>query len=220
MRRTTRFCWASCTNMAWRSEQWPAGRRRLLAVGIVAGTLLAGCATPGLLPGGSQGAVAQREEIAGRLSLVSGPADAQHALYGGFRLVLQGESGAFDVFSPLGQMLAQAKWNVDAASLDDGRTVRNFSSFSAMTESAIGVALPRAALQDWVRGRPAASLAFKALPEGAFEQLGWTVQPTWRDGRLTLVTAERGGETPAQLRLAITAEQRAATSAASAPVGR
>lgn len=191
--------------MAWRSSQRLRRWRVALAAGAVA-FVLAGCATPGLpARGGNSGEVA-RQEIAGRLSLVQGTGDTTRALYGGFSLVLQGDTGTFDVFSPIGQMLAKAAWSAHAASVDDGRSVRTFPDFSAMTEAALGVALPRAALQDWIRGRPAAGLPSQALPDGAFQQLGWTVRPVWSDGRLTLLTAERGGDAPAQLRMAITAQ--------------
>lgn len=182
-------------------------RRRLFA-GVVAGAVvgviamaLGGCATP-QLPQSSE--PANTLALAGRLSLVSGQPDAQKALYGGFRLVLRGAvSGEFEVFSPLGQMLAKAQWSSGQASLDDGRQTQHFASFDDMTRAALGVALPQAALQDWVRGRPAASLPSQALTDGGFEQLGWKVQPTWRDGQLALLKAQRLAGDPAELRMAI-----------------
>jgi len=177
-------------------------RRVLLVLGAGALAALAGCAAPRLAPSQQNTSI----ELAGRLSLVSGPAEAQKALYGGFRLVLQGqEAGEFEVFSPLGQMLARARWSPGQASLDDGRQTQRFASFDAMTRAALGVALPQAALQDWVRGQPASALPSQELPDGAFVQLGWTVRPVWRDGRLALLQAQRGGADPAQLRMVIDA---------------
>ena len=182
-------------------------RRRLFA-GVVAGAVvgviamaLGGCATP-QLPQSSE--PANTLALAGRLSLVSGQPDAQKALYGGFRLVLRGAvSGEFEVFSPLGQMLAKAQWSSGQASLDNGRQIQHYASFDDMTRAALGVALPQAALQDWVRGRPAASLPSQTLTDGGFEQLGWKVQPTWRDGQLALLKAQRLAGDPAELRIAI-----------------
>ncbi len=182
-------------------------RRRLFA-GVVAGAVvgviamaLGGCATP-QLPQSSE--PANTLALAGRLSLVSGQPDAQKALYGGFRLVLRGAvSGEFEVFSPLGQMLAKAQWRPGQASLDNGRQIQHYASFDDMTRAALGVALPQAALQDWVRGRPAASLPSQTLTDGGFEQLGWKVQPTWRDGQLALLKAQRLAGDPAELRMAI-----------------
>ena len=182
-------------------------RRRLFA-GVVAGAVvgviamaLGGCATP-QLPQSSE--PANTLALAGRLSLVSGQPDAQKALYSGFRLVLRGAvSGEFEVFSPLGQMLAKAQWSSGQASLDNGRQIQHYASFDDMTRAALGVALPQAALQDWVRGRPASSLPSQTLTDGGFEQLGWKVQPTWRDGQLALLKAQRLAGDPAELRMAI-----------------
>ncbi|WP_449370225.1 lipoprotein insertase outer membrane protein LolB [Thiomonas sp.] len=178
-------------------------RRRAFAgaaAAVIAG-VLGGCAAP-RLPQSPE--PANTLALVGRLSLVSGPPDAQKALYGGFRLVLSGAaSGEFEVFSPLGQMLAKAQWRPGQASLDNGRQTQHFASFDDMTQAALGVALPQAALQDWVRGRPAASLPSHALTGGGFEQLGWQVHPTWRDGHLALVKAQRLQGDPAELRMVI-----------------
>jgi len=182
-------------------------RRALLVLGAGALAALGGCAAPRLAPTPQPASV----ELAGRLSLVSGVAEAQKALYGGFRLVLQGQdAGEFEVFSPLGQMLARAQWSPGQASLDYGRQRQHYASFDAMTRAALGVALPQAALQDWVRGKPAADLPAQDLPGGAFVQLGWTVRPVWRDGRLALLQAQRDGADPAQLRMVIDAASGAA----------
>lgn len=178
-------------------------RRRVIAWAIssLAFAALGGCATP-QIP--SSSSAFNTLELAGRLSLVSGQPDAQKALYGGFRLELRGaQSGEFDVFSPLGQMLARAQWSPGQASLNDGRQTQIYASFDAMTRAALGVALPQAALQDWVRGLPAAGLPVQRLADGGFEQLGWQVQPTWRDGNLALLKAQRLGSDPAQLRMVI-----------------
>lgn len=161
--------------------------RRLLAA---AALLLAGCATPppATPSGGAQAACASALHLDGRMSLH----DADHQLYGGFvlRLGTAGD-GRLDLLSPLGQELARADWTADGASLDDGHGVRTFDSFEAMSERLLGLELPRAALQDWVRGRPAASLPSRPV-DGGFEQLGWTVRPGFEDGRLHLLRASRG----------------------------
>lgn len=178
-------------------------RRRVIAWAISSLALVAlgGCATPQIQ---SSSSASNSLELAGRLSLVSGQPDAQKALYGGFRLELRGaDSGEFDVFSPLGQMLARAQWSPGQASLNDGRQTQLYGSFDAMTRAALGVALPQAALQDWVRGLPAVGLPVQRLAGGGFEQLGWQVQPTWRDGKLVLLKAQRLGSDPAQLRMVI-----------------
>lgn len=178
-------------------------RRRVFSSALfgAAALILGGCAAPQV----SQSPEAPDTLVmAGRLSLVSGQPDAQKALYGGFRLVLKGAaSGEFEVFSPLGQMMAKAAWSPGQASLDDGRQTQRYGSFDDMTRAALGVALPQAALQDWVRGRPAAGLPSTALEDGGFSQLGWRVRPTWRDGALALVEAQRQTGEPTELRMVI-----------------
>ena len=64
-------------------------------------------------------------------------------------------------------MLARAQWSPGQASLNDGRQTQLYASFDAMTRAALGVALPQAALQDWVRGLPAVGLPVQRLPSGA-----------------------------------------------------
>ncbi len=112
-------------------------------------------------------------------------------MYGGFELVLAGNSGRFDVLSPLGQILVQARWSADGAKLTDGHTVRRFPSFPDMTMAALGVALPQVAMQDWVRGVPASSMASVVLPDGGFDQLGWRVRPQPVGGPLHILRATR-----------------------------
>lgn len=188
-------------------------RRRVFAIAAVVLAVLGGCATPGLQAPQSK---SQTLQISGRLSLVSGPPDSQKALYGGFRLVLRGpDAGEFEVFSPLGQMLARAQWSPGQASLDDGRQTRTFASFEQMTRAALGVALPQAALQDWVQGKPASDLPVTRLADGGFEQLGWRVQPGWNDGNLARLQAQRVAGEPAQLRLVVEACAPASACAAS-----
>lgn len=194
---------ARCTEALRPPPQRGVIARRLAIALFAAGSaLLAGCAAPQLQPSAAHAAAQPPEQIVGRISLVRG--QPPQAMYGGFRLVLEGDGGRFDLFSPLGQMLAQASWNDGGARVDDGRSVQRYPSFTAMTQAVLGIALPRAALQDWVQGRPAAGLPSQPLAGGGFEQLGWAVQAQRRDGRLALIDARRDGDDPAQLRLAIT----------------
>ena len=166
---------------------------------------LGACALPGPQEGQSameSGAV--RQDISGRISVVTGEPPAQKNLYGGFRLeLLSAGRGKFDVFTPLGQMIVQATWSPRSASLDNGRQTQDYPSFEAMTLAGLGLALPRAALQDWVRGEPAATLPFTPLAHGGFEQLGWRVQPRFERGRLRILRASRVEGEAAQLSLVI-----------------
>ncbi len=155
-------------------------RPRLLRACVAAGlaVLLGACATRPPLRG-VHGACAL--DYRGRISVVEqGP--RAHDLYGSFALRLDGDGGRLELASPLGQVLMRASWNADAASVDDGRTRRSFPSFEDMTQVMLGVRLPRTALRDWLRGRPAAALPWRALSQGGFEQLGWQVHLRRRAG--------------------------------------
>lgn len=180
-----------------------------MSAALVLALMLGACALPSPQAGQGIGMPADmRQDITGRISVVTGEPPEQKNLYGGFRLeLLSGERGKFDVFTPLGQMVVQASWAPGFARLDDGRQTRNYSSFEAMTSAGLGLALPRVALQDWVRGEPASSLPFTRLADGAFEQLGWRVHPRFASGRLHILRASRLHGEAAQLSLVIDAEQ-------------
>ncbi len=165
---------------------------RTLLLAPVAATLLAGCAAPRRGPDCADG-------YSGRVSVVQG--DPPRGLYGGFRLRLGADQGRFELLSPLGQMLARARWSAHAASLDDGRRVRDFASFETMAQAVLGLALPRVALQDWVRGAPAADLPYRTLPDGGFEQLGWAVQVRREGTAVHLLRAQRIDGAPARISL-------------------
>ena len=162
--------------------------------------LLGACATQ-RGPGGAGPGCAL--DYGGRISVVEqGP--QPHNLYGSFELRLSGQRGSLELASPLGQVLARASWDADSASVDDGHARRAFGSFEDMTQATLGLRLPRQALGDWVRGRPARQLPWRERGQSGFEQLGWQVRMVLRDGvphilRLTRVA----GDTTEQLSLVI-----------------
>ena len=139
--------------------------------------LLAGCAAPPRVQPPPGCAL----DYSGRLAVVEQGAGARN-LYGSFELRLDGDSGWLEIGSPLGQMLARARWSAASASVDDGHRRRVYPTFEDMTEASVGLRLPRAALQDWVRGRAAAGWPSRELAGGGFEQLGWQVRMQLRDG--------------------------------------
>ena len=198
------------------SRQWA----QAAALGLVLTLALAlgACAIPQAQKAAPGEARLMQQNLSGRISVLTGEPPEQKNLYGGFRLeLLAGGAGRFDVFSPLGQMLAQASWTQQSASLNDGRQTQDFPSFEDMTRAALGVALPRAALQNWVRGEPAASLPFTRLADGAFEQLGWRVQPRFEQGRLHVLRATRMQGPAAQLSLVVDETQVEHAAGASTP---
>ena len=113
----------------------------------------------------------------GRLSVrvdatASQPAQNQSAA---FELRGSSESGELRLISPLGQVVAAARWSPGAASLRSADGERHFESLDALSRQALGEVLPLAALPDWLAGRPWPSAAQQPQAEG-FAQLGWLVR--------------------------------------------
>jgi outer membrane lipoprotein LolB len=137
-----------------------------LAFGLA---FLAGCATtPPVAVGG----------LGGRLSLQvdAAPPEPARQLSAGFELRGDPARGALDLTSPLGTVLAQARWQPGRAELQTPTGQQSFSDLDGLSRSTFGEPLPLTALFDWLRGRPWAGAASQPLAAGTgFEQLGWQV---------------------------------------------
>ena len=88
------------------------------------------------------------------------------------------ENGGLDLISPLGSVMAQARWTRGQARLVSSKGESVYPSIEALTRDMLGESLPVEALFDWLRGQPwpqarSAANAFPA-PTG-FTQLGWRI---------------------------------------------
>ena len=123
------------------------GRRSVLAAGVAAMLLAAGCAQ---LPSGTrpQGT----DAWSGRMSLRidSQPVQTFSAL---FELRGSPESGELSLTSPIGSTLAQLHWSPGEALLKNGSETRRYESVDALIEAATGAAIPVGALFGWLAGR-------------------------------------------------------------------
>jgi outer membrane lipoprotein LolB len=141
--------------------------------------VVSGCATvPRLEPGG--------ETLSGRLSLRVETFGMQPARTVSASFDLRGDAraGALGLSSPLGSMLAQARWSASEVVLITPQGTRSFASLDELTREALGESVPIEAWFDWLRGRPWPEVASEPLvsapgaaasaPTG-FAQLGWTV---------------------------------------------
>lgn len=155
---------------------------------------LTGCATQQPSP------VADPQQmLAGRLSVVVAgePADggtpaAAQSLSAAFELRGSPQDGSLDLISPLGSVMARARWSPQQASLSSSRGERRYADLASLTRDMLGESLPVDALFDWLRGRPwpAASSEATASPAPTgFTQLGWRVDLS-RFGQ-SIVVAER-----------------------------
>jgi outer membrane lipoprotein LolB len=188
---------------------------------LAAAALLPGCAsTPPPLAG---------PVLAGRIAVRSEAAPGHDARSASGQFELRGgpEHGQLVLTSPIGTVVARARWSGPAAGLaraagaadielEANGGTRRFDNFDDMTEAALGQSLPLAAMFDWLAGRPwpHAPAVFDA-DRAAFEQLGWRVDRSRyeSDG---LVAADRPLPPPAlHVRVKI---DRDAAAPASAPL--
>ena len=140
-------------------------------LGAPLGLLLAGCATPPARPPGS-------DWLNGRLSLrVETGADATTAprqFSSAFELQGDAERGELRLTSPLGSVVAAARWSPDAAELVTSDGTRRYTDLDTLAQDTLGEALPLRALPSWLHGRPWPGAPRRDTADG-FEQLGWQV---------------------------------------------
>jgi outer membrane lipoprotein LolB len=145
--------------------------------------LAAGCATPPQAPG-------ELPWTSGRLSLrVEARADhPAQSLSAAFELQGGADSGELRLNSPLGTLIAAARWWPGMASVRTADGERQFANLDDLSRQALGEALLLAALADWLAGKPWPAAPSVAQTDG-FLQLGWQV----RTGRLAegWITARR-----------------------------
>ena len=92
-----------------------------------------------------------------------------------FELQGDAKAGRLDLATPLGTVVAQARWAPGSVMLVTPRGERRFADLDALTEEMLGESVPVAALFDWLRGRPWPGAASAATPDPGFTQLGWAV---------------------------------------------
>jgi outer membrane lipoprotein LolB len=154
---------------------WQLGSALLVAA------LLAGCsALPPAEPGSTT------EVFSGRLALRVDPvgSEAARAVSAAFDLRGDARAGTLGLSTPLGSMLAEARWSPAEVVLTTPRETRRFASLESLTQEALGESVPIEAWFDWLRGRPwpgAPSAPADVTPGAAsaspagFRQLGWRV---------------------------------------------
>lgn len=161
-------------------------RQRSFAL-CLAASLLAGCASFWPTAPGA-------ESISGRLSVHVDAAGSNKAsdVSGAFELQGSPSAGQLNLSTPLGTVVAQARWTGKQAWMvtSDGETA--YADLDSLTREMLGESLPVAALFDWLKGRPwpGAPSQVNTIPaEPGFQQLGWTISlARFSDG---LVAAER-----------------------------
>ena len=148
---------------------------RACAASLAAAVLMAGCA---IAPKATDGTAS--ETLSGRLAVHVAAAEGAPARSVSAAFELQGNAGKgrLDLSTPLGSVMAQARWAPGRVVLATPQGETRFDDLDALTRAVLGESLPVAALFDWLRGRPwpgASSTASAPPAEPGFKQLGWIV---------------------------------------------
>ena len=120
------------------------------------------------------------DTLTGRLAVRVDASDGAAARSMSAAFELQGDAriGRLNLSTPLGSMVAQARWAPGSVVLATPQGETSYDDLDALTREVLGESLPLAALFDWLRGRPwpgAASSATVPPAEPGFVQLGWVV---------------------------------------------
>jgi outer membrane lipoprotein LolB len=145
---------------------------RIRASALLVALAVAGCAS---LRGADD--LAGGDSLSGRLAVrVDGfEGAAPRSLSAGFELSGGPRAGRLNLSTPLGSMLAQARWAPGAVVLATPQGETSFSDLDALTREVLGESVPVAALFDWLHGRPWAGAPSTATAAPGFTQLGWVV---------------------------------------------
>ncbi|MEY4563023.1 MAG: hypothetical protein RLZZ618_2300 [Pseudomonadota bacterium] len=153
------------------------GRLRACAAALTVsliGVVATGCATVG------EPTTRQPDSISGRMSVRVDAIGEQPVRSVSASFELQGtpETGLLNLSSPLGTVLAQARWSPQQVHLSTSEGDTLFPNLDALTQEVLGESLPVAALFDWLHGRPwpqASSVINTPPAANGFAQLGWSV---------------------------------------------
>jgi outer membrane lipoprotein LolB len=91
-----------------------------------------------------------------------------------FELAGTEQQGRLKLLSPLGTVVADARWQAGQVTLQTGDGTREFDSIEALARETLGEAIPLGALLHWLAGQPWPQAASQPTPQG-FEQAGWQV---------------------------------------------
>ena len=150
-----------------------ASRAAALFVAPLLAWAMAGCSVLPRIPAGA-------DALSGRLTVKVDAAggSAARSLSAAFELQGNADTGRLNLVSPLGSVLAQARWSPERVVLVTPQGESQFADLDSLTRDVLGEPLPVVALFDWLRGRPwpgAASAATTPPADVGFEQLGWMV---------------------------------------------
>ncbi len=162
--------------------------RRSAALVLALALVLGACASA------PQGDVsANGEALSGRLAVRVDAAGGAAARSENAAFELQGnaQAGRLNLATPLGSVVAQARWMPGSVVLVAPQGERRFADLDALTHEVLGESVPVAALFDWLRGRPWPGAASVPSAEAGFTQIGWAVDLARFDEGWVVATRDR-----------------------------
>ncbi len=131
---------------------------------------------------------AQGSTFSGRIgwSVAATPQQPAQQAGAGFELSGHARQGWLELTTPVGTLIARARWTADSAELETPAGRTRHADLASLSRAAFGEQdLPLVALFDWLRGQPWPGAPHEALPAG-FAQMGWLVDVrALGQGRLT-----------------------------------
>lgn len=118
------------------------------------------------------------EVLSGRLSVrvENEPGATPRTVSAAFELSGTPSSGRLDLTSPLGNVMARARWAPGEVVMSTTDASTRYPDLDSLTREVLGESLPVAALFDWLRGRPWPGAPSQPDPaRTGFAQLGWDV---------------------------------------------
>jgi outer membrane lipoprotein LolB len=86
------------------------------------------------------------------------------------------QAGELDLSTPLGSLMARARWSPGDVVLATPKQEKRYADLDALTHDVLGESLPVPALFDWLNGKPWSGAPSRPLDgERGFAQLGWVV---------------------------------------------
>lgn len=165
---------------------------RAAALGVL--VWLTGCSLPPAAPVETLPAAASSPWRTGRLAVKVEPRDEAPPQSMSAAFELQGDEhrGQMKLLSPLGTLLANARWDPHGVWLDTGQPQpQHFATLDELARATFGEDLPLPALMHWLAGQPWPGAPAQAVASGdGFDQLGWRVDVSAL-GRSGLLLARR-----------------------------
>jgi outer membrane lipoprotein LolB len=140
---------------------------------VIASAFTAGCAVVPQMPVAAPGV----QSLSGRMAVrvAETPNAAARSVSASFELQGDARAGSLNLSTPLGTLMAQARWSPSAVTLITPQGQTAYGDLDTLTQQVLGESIPVPALFDWLRGRPWPDAPTTAGSDGGFSQLGWKV---------------------------------------------